>query len=51
MSVDRIARLTHDYEIDPAWEKPADPAFQARFERVKAKLAGYIQEPAQTLRQ
>ena len=51
MSGDRIARLTHDYEIDPAWEKPADPAFQARFERVKAKLAGYIQEPAQTLRQ
>ena len=51
MSGDRIARLTHDYEIDPAWEKPADPAFQTRFERVKAKLAGYIQEPAQTLRQ
>jgi predicted Zn-dependent protease len=51
MSGDRIARLTHDYEIDPAWAKPADPALQARFERVKAKLAGYIQEPAQTLRQ
>ena len=51
MSGDRIARLTHDYEIDPAWDKPADPALQARFERVKAKLAGYIQEPAQTLRQ
>ena len=51
MSGDRIARLTHDYEVDPAWDKPADPALQARFERVKAKLAGYIQEPAQTLRQ
>jgi predicted Zn-dependent protease len=51
MSGDRIARLTHDYEVDPAWEKPADPKLQARFERVKAKLAGYIQEPAQTLRQ
>ena len=51
MTGDRIARLTHDYEVDPAWDKPADPALQARFERVKAKLAGYIQEPAQTLRQ
>jgi predicted Zn-dependent protease len=51
MSGERIARLTHDYETDPAWDKPADPALQARFERVKAKLAGYIQEPAQTLRE
>ena len=51
MSGDRIARLTHDYETDPAWDKPDDPQLQARFERVKAKLAGYIQEPAQTLRQ
>jgi predicted Zn-dependent protease len=51
MSGERIARLTHDYEIDPAWDAPADPALQARFERIKAKLAGYIQEPAQTLRE
>jgi predicted Zn-dependent protease len=51
MSGDRIARLTHDYQVDPAWENPADAKLQARFERVKAKLAGYIQEPAQTLRQ
>jgi predicted Zn-dependent protease len=51
VSGERIARLTRDYEADPAWGKPADPLLQARFERVKAKLAGYIQEPAQTLRQ
>jgi predicted Zn-dependent protease len=51
MSGDRIARLTQDYQVDPAWDKPADPAIEARFERVKAKLAGYIQEPAQTLRE
>jgi predicted Zn-dependent protease len=51
MSGDRIARLTHDYEADPAWDKPGDSALQARFERVKAKLAGYIQEPQQTLRE
>ena len=51
VSGERIARLTRDYEADAAWDKPADPLLQARFERVKAKLAGYIQEPAQTLRQ
>ncbi len=50
MSGDRIARLTHDYQADPAWDTPPDPVLQARFERVKAKLAGYINEPAQTLR-
>ncbi len=51
VSGERIARLTHDYEADPAWSTPGDPQLQARFERVKAKLAGYIQEPAQTLRE
>jgi predicted Zn-dependent protease len=51
MSGERIARLTHDYEADPAWDKPGDPVLQARFERVKAKLAGYIQEPGRTLRE
>jgi predicted Zn-dependent protease len=51
MSGERIARLTSDYEADPAWATPEDPQLQARFERVKAKLAGYIQEPARTLRQ
>jgi predicted Zn-dependent protease len=51
MSGERIARLTQDYEADPAWDSPGDPALQARFERVKAKLAGYVQEPAQTLRE
>ena len=51
MSGERIARLTHDYEADPAWEKPSDAQLETRFQRVKAKLAGYIQEPAQTLRE
>jgi predicted Zn-dependent protease len=51
MSGERIATMTHDYEVDPAWDKPADARLQARFARVKAKLAGYMQEPAQTLRE
>ncbi|MFA9201606.1 MAG: M48 family metalloprotease [Cypionkella sp.] len=51
LSGDRIARLREDYTADPAWDAPDDPALQARFERAKAKLAGYIQKPAQTLRE
>ena len=47
---DRIATLRDTYEQDPAWTKPDDPAMQARFERIKAKLIGYLGEPAQTLR-
>jgi predicted Zn-dependent protease len=50
MSGDRIAFLTREYEEDPAWNTPDDPAQQARFERIKAKLSGYIAEPEQTLR-
>lgn len=51
LSGERISRLSDAYAKDPAWEKPDDPAIQARFERVKAKLAGYVQEPAKTLRE
>lgn len=47
---DRIATLRDTYQQDPAWTKPDDPAMQARFERIKAKLIGYLGEPAQTLR-
>ena len=50
MSGDRIQTLREVYVIDPAWEKPADPAIEARFQRIKAKLSGYIADPARTLR-
>jgi predicted Zn-dependent protease len=49
LSGDRIARMEADYRADPAWERPPDAAQQARFERVKAKLYGYLATPAQTL--
>ena len=49
LSGDRIARLEADYRADPAWERAPDADQQARFERVKAKLYGYLAEPAQTL--
>jgi predicted Zn-dependent protease len=50
MSSDRIATLTDLYKNDPAWSKPTDPALEARFERVKAKLIGYVSDPPVTLR-
>lgn len=50
MTGDRIATLQDVYEKDPAWNKPADPALQARFLRAKAKLYGYLAEPKDTLR-
>src|SRR3546814_10952016 len=34
----RIQTLREVYVVDPAWSKPADPAIEARFQRVKAKL-------------
>ncbi|MFC4293847.1 M48 family metalloprotease [Novosphingobium tardum] len=49
-SSDRIATLTDVYEKDPAWNKPNDPAIEARFQRIKAKLYGYLAEPAETLK-
>lgn len=49
MTSDRIQTLQDSYEKDPAWNKPADPAMEARFQRIKAKLAGYIDEPQRTL--
>jgi predicted Zn-dependent protease len=41
--------LQDTYEKDPAWNAPADPQIEARFQRVKAKLLGYLSEPKRTL--
>lgn len=49
MTGDRIATLEDTYSKDPAWNKPDDPALQARFLRVRAKLYGYLAEPKDTL--
>ncbi|QKG70842.1 M48 family metalloprotease [Erythrobacter mangrovi] len=50
LSGDRIARLKEVFERDPAWNASANARQQAGFERVKAKLTGYIAKPAATLR-
>ena len=49
-SGDRIQTLREVYVVDPAWSKPADPKIEARFQRVKAKLSGYMADPDRTLR-
>ncbi len=49
MTDDRITFLQDSYEKDPAWNRKADPALDARFQRVKAKLFGYLAEPADTM--
>jgi predicted Zn-dependent protease len=50
MTGDRIATLSDTYAQDPAWNRASDPALEERFQRVKAKLAGYVAEPQDTLR-
>ncbi|HEU4958683.1 MAG TPA: M48 family metalloprotease [Sphingomicrobium sp.] len=42
LSTERIAALTEIYQKDPAWNRKPDPALEERFQRVKAKLIGYV---------
>jgi predicted Zn-dependent protease len=39
---ERIQALQQKLQSDPAWNSPTDPALEARFERVKAKLLGFV---------
>ncbi|WP_026149779.1 M48 family metalloprotease [Sphingobium xenophagum] len=49
LSGERINVLREVYTVDPAWDKPVDKALEARFERIRAKLVGFVSEPTQTL--
>lgn len=49
LSGDRISVLRETLQADPAWNKATDPALEARFQRVKAKLFGYMFDAKQTL--
>ena len=42
LSSERIASLEQVYRADRSWKRQTDPALEARFQRVKAKLLGYI---------
>jgi predicted Zn-dependent protease len=48
LSGERIAILQDKYQKDPAWNTPIDAKLEERFQRVKAKLKGYI-DPRQSL--
>ena len=49
MTDDRLTTLEDAFRQDPAWSRPEDPDLQRRFLRVRAKLYGYLAEPAATL--
>jgi predicted Zn-dependent protease len=48
LSGERIAILEDKYRVDPAWGKVTDPFLESRFQRVKAKLKGFVSEARQT---
>jgi predicted Zn-dependent protease len=48
ISSERIASLTQKFQADPAWKRQTDPKLDARFQRVKAKLYGFV-KPKQAL--
>ncbi|QHL91717.1 M48 family metalloprotease [Sphingomonas changnyeongensis] len=51
LSRERVTVLTDVLKGAPAWDKPTDPAIEARFQRIKAKLKGYALDPPQVLRE
>jgi predicted Zn-dependent protease len=48
LSSERIQAIQQAFKSDAAWDKPVDPDLEARFERVKAKLYGFV-NPAQAV--
>src|SRR4051794_38094685 len=48
LSSERVRALQQRLQSDPAWGNKTDPALDARFQRVKAKLLGYS-EPRQAV--
>ncbi|MCW3798271.1 M48 family metalloprotease [Sphingomonas sp. BN140010] len=49
LSSERIQTLKTIYQKDPAWGRAVDPKIEERFQRVRAKLVGYISDPEQVL--
>ena len=48
---ERMAVLEEVYKTAPTWADKGDAALEARFQRVKAKLSGYVDDPKRTLQQ
>lgn len=49
LTSERIQALEQTYKAGSAWNAPSDPALEARFQRVKAKLSGFVNDPKRTL--
>jgi predicted Zn-dependent protease len=45
---ERLAALEQSVKNAPGWNVPTDPKLEARFQRVKAKLSGYVEDPTRT---
>ncbi|KPF76432.1 peptidase M48 [alpha proteobacterium AAP81b] len=45
LSSTRVQNLEATYKADPAWDRATPPALEARFQRIKGKLIGYVEEP------
>ncbi|MBS3961259.1 MAG: M48 family metalloprotease [Sandarakinorhabdus sp.] len=50
LSGERISQLQNVLERSPYWQKGADPVLQARYQRIRAKLIGFVSEPRATLK-
>jgi len=50
LSSERIQALQQGFQSDPAWNTPIDPALEARFQRVKAKLYGFADPRQATIK-
>lgn len=50
LSSERIQALEQKLRADPAWTKPVDARLDAKFQRVKAKLAGFVDPNMATTR-
>jgi len=50
LSGERISALEQVVQRSPAWGKGADPALQARYQRIRGKLIGFVSDPADTLK-
>lgn len=50
LSSERITALEQVYMKDPAWNLPVDPVLDARFQRIKAKLIGFVNPKQATIK-
>jgi len=49
LNSERLAMLEHAYQSDPAWDRQTDPALEERFQRVRAKLIGFVEDPRRVM--